>query len=327
MKILFLTIVFLLSASLTTFADSVIYLEHNGNMTTYKAKNISDALEAAADGDVIYLSEGTYPGFTITKQISIKGVGPLTIIDGDIEINNSENVKLTGIFIGYLDLHFLNVKSPVNNLVLSQCQLFGTSFKAITEQSQIDRCNITSGSYSYEGLVVGETYSESITTDGVNYTYNYPYIKGLTISNCLVKKYRQIKSVYSNVSFINCYIDAILSENSDPYGITFINSIINSNSANPLFRKYKMVNTAVDFNGKTIVDSEIIDCYEVTINDYSVENLTDNHYLGNDRTVIGPYGGNTPYTLVPAVPKVTKSEIKVDPKKQELNATLTVSPK
>ena len=88
-----------------------------------------------------------------------------------------------------------------------------------------------------------------------------------------------------------------------------------------------MINTAVDFNGKTLDDSEIIDCYDVTISDYSLENLTDNNYFGTDKTVIGPYGGNTPYTLVPAVPRVTKSELKVDPKKQELNATLTISPK
>ena len=327
MKKYILIIALILGIDVEAFADSVIFLEHNGSMTSFKAENINDALEAASNGDVLYLSEGTYPGFTISKQISIKGVGPLTVIDGDIEINNSDNVKLTGIFIGYLDMHFFKVKSPVSDLRISQCKIIGTSFNAITENSQIDRCNITSGTYSYEGLVVGGTYSETITTDGVNYTYNYPYIKGLTVSNCIVNKYLQIKSVYSNVTLINCYIDAILRENSNPYGITFINSIINSNSANPLFRKYKMINTAVDFNGKTLDDSEIIDCYDVTISDYSLENLTDNNYFGTDKTVIGPYGGNTPYTLVPAVPRVTKSELKVDPKKQELNATLTISPK
>lgn len=327
MKKYILIIALILGIDVEAFADSVIFLEHNGSMTSFKAENINDALEAASNGDVLYLSEGTYPGFTISKQISIKGVGPLTVIDGNVEINNSDNVKLTGIFIGYLDMQFFKVKSPVSDLRISQCKIIGTSFNAITEHSQIDRCNITSGTYSYEGLVVGGTYSETITTDGVNYTYNYPYIKGLTVSNCIVNKYRQIKSVYSNVTLINCYIDAILRENSDPYGITFINSIINSNSANPLFRKYKMINTAVDFNGKTIDDSEIIDCYDVTISDYAVENLTENHYFGTDGTVIGPYGGNTPYTLVPAVPRVTKSELKVDPKKQELNATLTISSK
>jgi hypothetical protein len=71
----------------------------------------------------------------------------------------------------------------------------------------------------------------------------------------------------------------------------------------------------------------MIDCYDEAIEDYSVENLTEKNYFGTDGTVIGPYGGNTPYTLVPAVPRVTKSEIKIDPKKQEMNATLTVTPK
>ena len=59
----------------------------------------------------------------------------------------------------------------------------------------------------------------------------------------------------------------------------------------------------------------------------SAEALKNQNYIGNDGTVIGICGGNTPYTLVPSVPKVTESSLKVDTKKQELNVTLSVSPK
>lgn len=330
MKKFIFTIVFMLGMSATALADSVIFLEHKGNMTTFKAENINDALEAAADGDVLYLSEGTYPGFTITKQISIKGVGQQTIVDGNIEINNSDKVKLTGIFIGYLDMNNLIVASPVSGLKVTQCHINNTSFLAITEQSQIDRCYFKS-SGSYEGLRVGETYSETITIDGISNTYKYPYIKGLTVSNSVINRYYQKTAIYSNVSLINCFIYE-LNYDGYPYGITFINSIINRCAAGYVmskcyFTKFKMVNTAFGFDNIVTEGCEITDCYDDVIEDYSVETLSAKGYLGNDGKVIGPYGGNTPYTLVPAVPRVTKSKIMVDPKKQELNAILTVSPK
>ena len=326
MKKYILTIVLLLGMSMTVFADSVIYLEHEGGMTTFKAENINDALEAAANGDVLYLSEGTYPGFTITKQISIKGVGQLTIINGDIEINNPDKEKLTGIFIGYLDMKKFIVSSPIRGLKISQCQISSTDFYAITENSHLDRCNI-------ENLNVGESYDKTVTIDDVTNTYTYPYIKGLTVTNSVIRFYFQKNQlVFSNVSLVNSFIkfiSIIAGSFSYLYGTVFENSIISSirDKNNNYYNKLKFVNSSIALNGTDIGDSEMIDCYDEAIEDYSVENLTQKNYFGTDGTVIGPYGGNTPYTLVPAVPRVTKSEIKIDPKKQEMNATLTVTPK
>ena len=76
-------------------------------------------------------------------------------------------------------------------------------------------------------------------------------------------------------------------------------------------------------------------CYDVNDNTSSVDSnsteefLKENGYLGNDGTVVGQLGGtrNTPFTLVPTVPRVTESSLKVDPQKKELNVTVTVTPK
>ena len=54
--------------------------------------------------------------------------------------------------------------------------------------------------------------------------------------------------------------------------------------------------------------------------------LQSNGYLGTDGTVVGIDGGDTPFTLVPSVPKVTSSDLQLDNEKKELNVTLTVSP-
>ena len=138
------------------------------------------------------------------------------------------------------------------------------------------------------------------------------------------------------MSLVNSFIGNIAS--SDSYnryylcGTIFVNSIICDDWLSGQYwededyQKLTMINSSIDFAGKDTGDSVITDCYDEKVEDYSVENLSAKGYLGNDGKVIGPYGGNTPYTLVPAVPRVTKSKIMVDPKKQELNAILTVSP-
>ena len=59
---------------------------------------------------------------------------------------------------------------------------------------------------------------------------------------------------------------------------------------------------------------------------YNTSQLQSNGYLGTDKTVVGIYGGDTPYTLEPSVPKVTSSSLDLDMEKKELNVKLTVSP-
>ena len=60
----------------------------------------------------------------------------------------------------------------------------------------------------------------------------------------------------------------------------------------------------------------------------SVSELNSYGYLGTDGTVVGIYGGDTPYTgnLTPSVPKVTSSDLDLDNANKVLNVKLTVSP-
>ena len=49
-------------------------------------------------------------------------------------------------------------------------------------------------------------------------------------------------------------------------------------------------------------------------------------YVVTDGTIVGIYGGETPYTLEPTVPKVTASNLQLDMENKKLNVNLTVSP-
>ena len=59
---------------------------------------------------------------------------------------------------------------------------------------------------------------------------------------------------------------------------------------------------------------------------YNTSTLQSYSYLGTDGTVVGIYGGETPYTLEPTVPKVTDSNLQLDMENKKLNVNLTVSP-
>lgn len=324
MKIL-LTLACVFGMNMTASAEqsASVLLEHEGKITTFEPEKIGDAITAAKDGDVITLTAGDFPGFTIDKQISVKGSGAQTVIKGDIKINNAEKT-LNNIFIGYMSTAInseIIINSPVKGFKISQCKLLSSIiFYAITEDSYIDRCYINS---SNRGLDIGGTYTETVSGDGYTSVYRYSYVKGLTVTNSVILMVTGNWSEYIGVSFANCYI---WSYNQFALcGAKIVNSILHKYHNIELYR-VEMINTS---HKDVTIDSDcsLSNCYDVTIEDYMSEDIKANGYLGNDGTIIGPLGGNTPYTLIPTVPHVTEANLKVNPKKQELNATLTVSPK
>ncbi len=324
----------------SAFNNSAVVLLHNGNATTYEANQINDAMEAAQDGDVVMLSEGTYPTFTIKKKITVKGTGELTIVRDDINID----IPNTPILIDNL-LEFMyisgkvTIKSPLKGLRIKQCNLGNLDFSANTYDSYIDRGHVR----NY--LVANKTYNETITVDGQSQTIVSPYIKGLTVTNSFIQcvvglsqyHYNEPRLISQNTTFINCQI-----QNLGQCGGTVINSIINGATYpgdsghsyigivdNTIFVNsyYNTILQGHNYIGEGNF-SHFNNCYTgEEVLDYTTADLASLGYLGNDGTIIGPLGGNTPYTLEPAVPTVTESSMKVDTDKQQLQVTLTVSPK
>ena len=74
------------------------------------------------------------------------------------------------------------------------------------------------------------------------------------------------------------------------------------------------------YRGNDVWITDYCECYQDT------NYLQTNNYLGTDGTVVGIYGGDTPFTLEPSVPKVTSSDLDLDNENKVLNVTLTVSP-
>lgn len=325
MKKILLTLacVFGMSTVASALTSSAVLLQHNGNITTYAPEDIAKVMEDAQDGDEVFLNEGKYPGFTISKQIAIKGVGKMTVINGDVNINNSL-ITLYNVYIAYLNINGnININSAVNRLRLVQSKMVGVNFSAITEDSYIDRCQIIGSTYNY--LDISKSYKETITVDGVTKEYEWPYIKGLTITNSVISEAYGSSTITRYTYFVNCTIVAAVS----CLG-TVVNSIINTTYYTNVLHSTVFVNSYINASSFTLnaESCTATGCFmgEGSL-DYTKDNFAELGYIGNDGTIIGPLGGTTPFTLVPTVPRVTESSLKVDPQKKELNVTVTVTPK
>ena len=307
----------------SALTSSAVLLQHNGNITTYAAKDIAKAMEDAADGDEVFLNEGTYPGFTISSAIKIKGVGQTTVISGDIVIENTDK-DLGDIFIGFLNLEgSLTGKSTMDKLDLLQLKIIKgfTQSGGTVNEVFVDRCDFNSRDY-YVNLE--NNYKETVTIEDVTTTTINPRVKKFTAMNSkfYIRQRANTYPAYPPYTLVNCYVfftDVYV------YGLTFINSTIKNNGG---LYDSELINCVYGQTLPTGYNNKLTGCYlDGSVDDlWSINELEGNGYFGNDGTIIGPLGGNTPFTLVPTVPHVTEASLKVDPKKQELNATLTVSP-
>lgn len=317
MKKILLTIVGMFAMNMSSFALSTttVLLYHGESVTTYAAEDIAQAMDASVDGDVIVLNEGSYPGFDITKKITVKGAGEKTLITGVVNIDISGVPTLTANLLEYMTFQKeVNVKAAITGMKVVQCYCQTNFFLlANVYDSLIDRCFL-------QRLVV-------------NYNYDNSSAKPLSVRNSIVRTYSGADSNLrgsssQNVSFVNCIFYSAM----DSMG-SVINCILNKAAATSVYGSISatvFVNSYIQNNGTISINTTTCTetaCYHGDAElKYDSDDISANSYYGNDNTIIGPLGGSTPYTLVPSVPHVTDASLKVDLKKQELNATLTVSP-
>ena len=333
MKKYLLMAVCLIMMSMTASAITInkAMLDHNGQVTLFDGDKLQDAVNAAVDGDIIYLTLGTFKPFNVTKKITIRGTGETSVIDGDVNISIPGSAKLTSPVLEALAVSgTVNIGAQVDDMIIRKCKIADFSIGAQVDGAVLDRCYIT------------HTFTLS------------SYIKGMTVVNTKLYAVKAITGASQNTTFVNCNINLIYSPN---FSGTIINSIINRSVNN-----YGYVNSNSDGGSQisstvllntllytyssfvTISTSSVCqNCYNVTEHIY-IENaynviypsncdcyyntstLQSKGYLGTDGTIVGIYGGDTPYTLEPSVPKVTSSDLKLDMEQKKLNVTLTVSP-
>ena len=152
-----------------------------------------------------------------------------------------------------------------------------------------------------------------------------------TFINCnILSRYSEI----ANQTFINCifgYGGYYYSNYSNTYGSSKnYNSyeLINCTLLNCLYNTY----SASSYQNSNVGNSILQSCYGVDngtslLTDLSKDVLLANGYLGNDGTIVGINGGNTPFVsdMLPAAPKVTDQSISLDLENKKLNVSLKVT--
>lgn len=138
-KIIFMIACCLMATAQCVLAQSEytgkVFLQHNGNITrTFGGDEIDKAIEAAVDGDTLFLSKGYFKNnFSINKSISLIGSGAEAGQDSQkstyIEWEGSapeigaegdqvlSSVTVEGLFSG----RGLDVRGKIDNLNIKKC--------------------------------------------------------------------------------------------------------------------------------------------------------------------------------------------------------------
>lgn len=312
----------MLMASIAAFAgtNSKILLQHEGGVKVYDSNQMTQALADAVKGDTLFLSEGTFAGFDLTKEVMIRGCGTTTIITGAVKIAVAGNPTFSAPLLDALKIdNSLTVSQPCNKLHIRKCWITGKiSFTAKSEDVLIDRCsndNSNRNTFSMSSNIVSMTVMNSVIV--------YLYSNGVT-GNVVTFINCNIGSRYSEIAeqtFINCIFGL------GGYSSSYSYKLTNCTLLNCLYNTYSSA-PYDSYVGNSILQS----CYGVNngsslLTGVSKDDLLANGYLGNDGTIVGIYGGNTPYVadMLPAAPKVTESSVKLDLENKKLNVSLKVT--
>ena len=294
--------------------NNKILLHHEGNVKIFNTDQLTDALNASVDGDTIFLPQGTFKGFDITKKITVRGVGAKTILSSAVKVAVPgtptftspvfESVQITGSF---------TVSQACKSMQLKKCWLTGGfTVGAKSEDIVLDRCCNSNNTFNLSSNIV----SMIVRNSHIYNLYDSGNEYSVSFINCLIpNRYDGSKQTY-----INCIIDY-------PRYTGSTYAMKNANLINCLY------NTSSDatYNSNIGSSCTLNNCYGIEysnqLRNLPKEDLLTNKYLGNDGTIVGPYGGASPYDeeMLPAAPRVESSSVKLDIDNKKLNVTLKVT--
>lgn len=278
-------------------------LNHEGTISTFYGSNaLIQAHAAAADGDVITLSSGTFQSVNITKAVTLRGAGMVldaatqtepTVLANEFSINipdeTTQRLTIEGIYTNQK----VNIEKLKNAMFLK------------------DRFNIIFAGYR----------SGQMATD-------------LTFIHCkIAKNYYGANTTYNSASFQNCIVSGI-----DGYNYIFNNCIIglggnhylcytseykncvikypqSSSNSTTMYNNLYTGSHSLDIPNKTNVrvdeDSEVIKNILVYSddNDFKLTEEAKALIKGTDGTEVGIYGGNLPFDPTPTNPQISKFNV------------------
>ena len=335
-RFIFLFVALLCCVSATAQVVFVATLQHEGTTTQYYGQDaLTSAYNAATDGDVITLSDGsfTWGNRSFIKSVTLRGAGingeKRTIVTGQMNLATRNKEMKT---------HFEGIR-------------FHNSIYIYNEDAQYEK-----GKIEFVKCVCWDlaTYTTSNPTEESPKVYIYNSILGnlyfgyggiatktypkYNIVNCYIQKLYANSNIGNNTSiFDHCVID-IDGSNSDktPYYynyLNFTNSIFlwSWGSYGGQNTDYLLPNTATAQNCLSINKGRLFQNLHINNNNMTAASATDvfksfkgggyndietfeltdeakAKYLGNDSTQVGMQGGVMPFNTTVSYPIITKFE-------------------
>lgn len=297
-----------LMAALSAQADlaPTVMLHHAGHATMFTYDKIQDAVNAAVNGDTIYLSEGTFSPFNVNKRIMVRGTGYSTIIDGDCQITISGTSPLTMPVLDAMCFNGnINVTSGYKQFTLRKCRAKNISFtNSDFYDVKFDRCFVSETFHLTTNVKEFTAFNTKIYmlhphdyTEGIarfehcNIYYVCDTISRATFNCSWVYETKKMSGAKTQINLIGCVFN---------YCATLANVQNNWSS-----------------------ECEFNYCFTAG-NSGGVNWNPSSDYICSDGTKCGAYGGQHPFTQWPEVPAVTKHILKVDVPNKKLNVTLTI---
>ena len=284
-----LFICLMMLCSLVAMSKKGVVLESNGKATMYS--DLTTAVNAAVDGDVIYLVRNTSydcpKGLLIQRLIQLRGDGTPTI-NGDVTISidgmpDMKEPVIEGIIVNGK----VTVTQSINNFKLRHCQLGTIQFAAPMPNGLIDRC------YASDVFMIPPVSENFTVRNSRIYNLNSTSLDNNTslFVNC-------------NIYYIHCelaagkFVNSLINFGYDYEKFALKNSVLAScGYCQDVFRRDYY--TTIEFN----CSNRSYSYYGYVVSYYCESNVD---WIGDDGTKMGSEGGATPYTLTPTVmPKVT----------------------
>lgn len=335
MKKIFSSILMMLCA-ITVMAqnDYVATLQHGESVSYYYGTGaFVSAYNAAAEGDVITLSSGTFTGCSVEKGITVRGVGidaenQTTTINTEVKIYSPSAESVTtfeGItFTNYVRPYADGTKAPeagriifIKNRVTSayRFEMLNTNATvASTPKIDIIACIFDYAVHfaeSYTNISVYNSYIGGGTTRAINTKKSN--IKDASFNNCIISCYTYYSSSgfdCNAASFVNCvfkYIGSSPCYTRLPSNVTVMNCIADNSDVFNNIPNYGQ-------KGNRVVSTAALNAmfksgaFPTTWTKGTTFEITDEAaatYLGVDDTQVGMHGGLYPYNTTVGYPTVT----------------------
>jgi len=276
----------------------------DGVQVFYGADALVNSVNAAQDGNTIYLSAGDFNAvYNLVKSIKIIGSGGFNVNEAKNTTIQSLSITRNGTYDNYLELEGFVIKGEVTINQSSMVKMSKIYFKS--------NCNL-----SYNGNNI--EFFSSLLVATLNF-YNYSY-SNTGVSNCIITRLAGGVTSTSTVIISNSIIYELYYDYA-PNSISLQNNIIVANQNNKTPNSVNN-NIFTGVNNFPSISNQSGNWENVNLSDLFVNQLENRwdpsydyhlknpaNYIGTDGTQVGIYGGLFPWNPVPSNPQILDSKV------------------